>query len=263
MHYYKRNLGDYAKKCGRLSMLQHGSYTLLIDACYDREQFPTMSEAIDWTWASSKEEIEAVEFVLRRFFTEENGVYVQNRIKSEIAEFHSKATTNQRIAIERETKRKELSTKRAPVVQQSSTINEQVVNEAPPNQEPLTTNQEPIDTPIPPVGASQPSVSVKRQSAVSITTWLESIKAIGEKPIPADDSVFEYADKVGIPPEFLRLYWREFRERYSQKGSKRYTDWRKVFRNSVRGNWLKLWWVDSCGTYALTTTGKQAEMAAA
>ena len=46
MHYYKRNLGDYAKKAGRLSMLQHGSYTLLIDACYDREQFPTLEEAI-------------------------------------------------------------------------------------------------------------------------------------------------------------------------------------------------------------------------
>ena len=45
MHYYKRNLGDYAKKAGRLSMLEHGSYTLLIDACYDRERFPTICSA--------------------------------------------------------------------------------------------------------------------------------------------------------------------------------------------------------------------------
>ena len=76
MHYYKRNLGDYAKKAGRLSMLQHGSYTLLIDACYDREQFPTLEDAIEWTWASSKEEVEAVEFVLKRFFELEEGIYV-------------------------------------------------------------------------------------------------------------------------------------------------------------------------------------------
>ena len=133
MHYYKRNLGDYAKKAGRLSMLQHGSYTLLIDACYDREQFPTRDEAIEWTWASSTAEIEAVEFVLRKFFTLEAGVYVQKRIQEELHEYRQKAETNKRIATERETKRKANSTNRS-----------QDVNEAPPNHKPLTNNQEPI-----------------------------------------------------------------------------------------------------------------------
>ena len=112
MHYYKRNLGDYAKKAGRLTMLQHGSYTLLLDACYDREQFPTLAEAIDWTWASSTAEIEAVEFVLRKSFTLEGERYVQKRIQEEIEEYRTKAATNARIAKERETKRKENSTKR-------------------------------------------------------------------------------------------------------------------------------------------------------
>lgn len=133
MHYYKRNLGDYAKKAGRLSMLQHGSYTLLIDACYDREQFPTMDEAIEWTWASSATEIEAVEFVLRKFFTLEGGVYVQKRIQEEITEYRLKAETNKRIATERETKRKEKSTNRVPDV-----------NEPPPNHKPITNNHKPV-----------------------------------------------------------------------------------------------------------------------
>jgi uncharacterized protein YdaU (DUF1376 family) len=133
MHYYKRNLGDYAKKAGRLSMLQHGSYTLLIDACYDREQFPTLDEAIEWTWASTTEEIEAVTFVLRKFFTLDGDVYVQKRIQEEIDEYHSKSETNKRIATEREAKRRENSTKRA-----------RSVNEAPPNHKPLTINQEPL-----------------------------------------------------------------------------------------------------------------------
>lgn len=135
MHYYKRNLGDYAKKAGRLSMLQHGSYTLLIDACYDREQFPTLEDAIEWTWASSSAEIEAVEFVLRKFFTLESGVYVQKRIQEEIAEYRMKAETNKRIATERETNRKEKNTNREPVV-----------NEAPPNHKPITINQEPVES---------------------------------------------------------------------------------------------------------------------
>ena len=133
MHYYKRNIGDYAKKAGRLSMLQHGSYTLLIDACYDRETFPTIDEAIEWTWASSDTEVEAVKFVLSRFFTiDKDGCYVQDRILQELLEYHAKADTNKRIAIERETKRRENNTERVPSVDASS-----------PNHKPLTINQEP------------------------------------------------------------------------------------------------------------------------
>ena len=141
MHYYKKNIGDYAKKTGRLTMLQHGAYTLLIDSCYDRETFPTIDEAIEWTWASSTEEIEAVKFVLKKFFVYQNGLYVQNRIREELDNYHNNAETNKRIAIEREAKRREKRTKR-----------EQFVNEPPPNQEPLTINQEPNISICPPSG---------------------------------------------------------------------------------------------------------------
>lgn len=87
MHYYKRNIGDYAKKAGRLSILQHGVYNLLIDACYDREKFPTREEAMDWIWVSTPEEEIALDFVLRKFFDLENGVYIQKRIAEEIEEY--------------------------------------------------------------------------------------------------------------------------------------------------------------------------------
>jgi uncharacterized protein YdaU (DUF1376 family) len=136
MHYYKRNLGDYAKKAGRLSMLQHGAYTLLIDTCYDREQFPTEEEAIEWTWASTEAEIEAVKFVLKRFFTFENGVYIQNRIQEEIDLYHDKSEKNKQIAIERE----ELKRERARNVDNQARI----VQERAPNQEPITINHKPI-----------------------------------------------------------------------------------------------------------------------
>lgn len=129
MHYYKRNLGDYAKKAGRLTILQHGVYNLLIDACYDREQFPTLEEAMEWVWACSEEEKEAVKFVLSRFFVEqEDGTWLQKRINETITEYHGMCQNNKRIATEREEKR----TKRA-----------RSVDEAPPNHKPLTTNQEP------------------------------------------------------------------------------------------------------------------------
>lgn len=137
MHYYKRNIGDYAKKAGRLSMLEHGAYTLLIDACYDREQFPTLEEALDWAWARTEAEESAVKFVLSKFFTLIDGVYVQNRIKEELAEYKEKAETNTRIAKEREANRKK----------NKQTVNDscEKVHESSPNQEPITNNQEPIN----------------------------------------------------------------------------------------------------------------------
>jgi uncharacterized protein YdaU (DUF1376 family) len=144
MHYFKKNIGDYHKKAGRLSMLQHGALNLLMDSCYDRERFPTQDEALEWLWASSKDEIEAVEFVLCRFFDLEDGVYVQKRIQDELANYHKNAETNKRIAIERETKRREKRTNRAQSVDGSNTLE----HEAPPNQEPRTTNQEPIELPL-------------------------------------------------------------------------------------------------------------------
>lgn len=134
MHYYKKNIGDYHKKAGRLTMQQHGAYTLLMDSCYDREKFPTLDEAIDWCWASTEAEIEAVKFVLGKFFTLDDGVFVQERISDELDTYHKNSAINKRIAIERETKRKNKNTKRG-----------RSVDEPPPNQEPLTKNHKPLN----------------------------------------------------------------------------------------------------------------------
>ena len=141
MHYYKRNIGDYAKKAGRLSIIEHGVYNLLIDACYDRERFPTEEEAIDWVWARTDEEIDAVKFVLKKFFTLDGEVYVQTRIQEELNEYHAMSTRNAEIAQKREEKR----TGRQRSVNEASTKRERSVNETPPNQEPLTNNHKPID----------------------------------------------------------------------------------------------------------------------
>ncbi len=136
MHYFKLNIGDYHKKAGRLTMLEHGAYTLLLHACYDREKFPTKSEAIDWCWARSPDEVAAVEFVLAKFFTLEDDRYVQHRIKEEIDTFHAKSEKNKHIALEREAARR---TKRARNVDDSSPDK----HASPPNHKPITTNQEP------------------------------------------------------------------------------------------------------------------------
>ena len=94
MYYYKRHLGDYARKAGHLTMLEHGAYTLILDGYYDREQAPTKAEAIRWARARTQEEIAAVEVVLLEFFTEVNGRMQQNRVEEEFVIAESVATKN-------------------------------------------------------------------------------------------------------------------------------------------------------------------------
>jgi uncharacterized protein YdaU (DUF1376 family) len=137
MHYFSRNIGDYHKKAGRLNMLQHGAYTLLMDACYDRERFPTFEEAIEWCWASTPEEIAAVEFVLKKFFKVEDGLYVQGTIREEVQKYQENCLINKEIAIKREQAKRD---KKARTVIEACT-NE---HEPAPNHKPITNNQEPL-----------------------------------------------------------------------------------------------------------------------
>jgi uncharacterized protein YdaU (DUF1376 family) len=205
MHYYKRNIGDYAKKAGRLSLLEHGVYTLLIDACYDRERFPTLEEAIDWTWARSDDEVAAVKFVLARFFDLQDGVYVQNRIAEEIAHYHDNAEKNKRIALEREQKR----TNRTRTVNEASPD----VHEAPPNQEPRTTNQEPVTN----VKTRSPSGSRLSPDWVLPIEWQEWAEA--ERPDL----------EIGAVACQFRDYWIA---KAGKDGRK--MDWAATWRNWVR-----------------------------
>lgn len=148
MHYFTRNIGDYHKKAGRLSMLEHGAYTLLMDACYDREEFPTLEDALCWCWARSDEEVAAVKFVLAKFFTLEDGRYTQRRITDEIEAYRERAEKNKRVAREREaTRRANKEKKPAPVVNDSCTSGDDssTKRHLTNNQEPITKNQEPED----------------------------------------------------------------------------------------------------------------------
>jgi hypothetical protein len=114
-----------------------------------------------------------------------------------------------------------------------------------------------LNTPIPPDGG----LPSRKRSAIAFPTFLAECKAAGAKPIPDDDPVFAYAATVGIPHDFLRLQWLEFKARYSLPEAKRYKAWSTVFGKSVRGNWFRLWYATNDGGYALTTTGVQADNA--
>lgn len=90
------------------------------------------------------------------------------------------------------------------------------------------------------------------KSAISISTFLQNCDDAGEKRIPETDAVFDFAEKTGIPLEMIKVCWKHFVETNKQTG-KRQKDWRGAFRNCVKGNWYKLWFVEADGTVKETS----------
>lgn len=101
----------------------------------------------------------------------------------------------------------------------------------------------------------------EKTNPVLLQTYLAKCKAENQKPIPENDPVFQYTEKVGIPTEWVRLHWNIFKARHTEAGSKRQKSWSQTFRNSVQGNWYKVWYIQPDGTCVLSTVGKQAERA--
>lgn len=93
MHYYQKNIGDYAKKTGHLTALEHGVYNLLMDGYYDRERGPTKAEAERWARARTLEEKAAVAAILEEFFVLDGDEYTHVHILGEIAAYKKKAET--------------------------------------------------------------------------------------------------------------------------------------------------------------------------
>jgi len=70
VNFYKRFMADYAKKTARLTLAQHGAYTLLLDEIYTTEaglpcEFPELYRICR---AMTKPEQEAVKFVAETYF---------------------------------------------------------------------------------------------------------------------------------------------------------------------------------------------------
>lgn len=98
MHYYKRHLGDYAKKTAHLTPLEHGVYNLILDSYYDREQAPTLIEATRWARARTDDEKACVLGVLQEFFVQDSeGRYHQQRVEDELESYKKKATVNREV----------------------------------------------------------------------------------------------------------------------------------------------------------------------
>ena len=103
MNWYKRYIGDYARDTGHLTMLEHGAYTLCLDAFYatakplprDRQRLCRLLRI------ESQSERRAVLKVLTEFWTETPDGWTNKRGNREILRAKRQASVNQDIASRR------------------------------------------------------------------------------------------------------------------------------------------------------------------
>lgn len=94
MNFYKRHIGDYIKKAGHLTLLEHGVYARLMDVYYTREAGIPEDKAARLIGARTKEELQALANVLDEFFTLVDGLWTQGRCEEEIGNASEKAEKN-------------------------------------------------------------------------------------------------------------------------------------------------------------------------
>jgi hypothetical protein len=114
------------------------------------------------------------------------------------------------------------------------------------------------DAATPPAGERKKKTKLP---AGTLSDYLASRKA-QSLPVFDNEDLFErYADKLGMPMDYVYLAWQRFQFEHTE-GNRRTTaqsSWSLTFLNCLRNNWYKLWWHDGSG-WSLTTAGKQAQL---
>lgn len=121
--------------------------------------------------------------------------------------------------------------------------------------------KEEAKAPLTPQGGTSPKERKPKSEKTGLAEFLQTCRDAGEEAIPEGDAVFAYAERIGLPSEFVSLAWAWFKARYAEKRQAGVKGWRQTFRNAVESNWPKYWFQADDGSWQLTTAGKQAKAA--
>jgi len=258
MNFYPFHLGDYAAHTRHLTLMEDLAYRRMLDLYYTNEQALPADPAKVARLIGMRDHMQEVTDILAEFFVKTDAGHTSARCDREIELYRAKAERAKSANKSRWNAKQAAEGAKDDLKSDTKSDLKSDADQLP------TNNQEPEPEehpPIPPEGGNpvEQDEEPKRKAAVSLKTFLEECRKAGVQPIPNDDAVFAYADKVKLPHDFLALQWKEFKDRYQQPDAKRYKAWRTVFRKSVQCNWLKLWYIAGDGSYALTTAGQQAQ----
>jgi uncharacterized protein YdaU (DUF1376 family) len=98
LNFYKHHLGDYAKKTAALSVTQHGAYLLMLHHFYATEEpLPVGRDLYRLLRADSKPERDAIDFIVAKFWRQEEGGLVNDRALEEIQHAAHQRTVNREV----------------------------------------------------------------------------------------------------------------------------------------------------------------------
>ncbi|MGN2244913.1 YdaU family protein [Frateuria sp. GZRR33] len=251
--YMQLYVADYLADTAHLSAEENGAYLLLIFNYWQRgHALSNASERLANVARLSSERWAEIKPKLAEFFTIDGDTWTHDRIEADLAAVAAKSTKAKAAGATGGSKRvanaKQTLGERSTDADQTSSHTDTDTD----------TEDKSKSAGADLLGASKGNPEGRKSSATEIDTWLRSLDG---DAIPADDPIFSYAENAGIPLDFLELSWHRFVEDMRERG-KRQKDWRAHYRNAVKGNWLKLWWLQD-GEYRLTTAGEQARRARA
>jgi uncharacterized protein YdaU (DUF1376 family) len=198
LNYYRRYVGDYLRDTSRLSMLEHGAYTLLLDYYYadelplpiDRNEIYTMVRAM--TPADRK----AVDKVLDRYFVLADDGYRNNRADEELgvatvvieaSRENGKKGGRPKTQKQTHNETQTQTQKETQNITQSKTQTETktVTREEPTNNHPPTTNHHPPASSLQPPAKQQRANAVagsKNEDVAQLAGWLRAAGLTGANP---------------------------------------------------------------------------------
>lgn len=232
MNYYRRYSGDYLKKTARLSILEHGAYSLLLDYYYaDEEPLPADHEEIyRIVRALSPPERKAIDKVLGLYFALRADGYHNERADEEIA-IAQPAIEAARINGKRGGRPPKNPTRNPPDTPEENPAGYDT-------QEPtgLEAGIEPPTTILqppafePPTSNPQPKSEARKRRAAPAKTALPDGFSVSER-------VRKWAEEKG----FARLdeHLENFLSKCRAKGYT-YADWDEGFMGAIRDDWAGL-----------------------
>lgn len=272
MNFYPFHIGDYVSATRHLSWDEDGAYRRLLDTYYTMEKpLPADVKACcRLVMAQTDSQREAVKTVLEEFFILTPAGWVNTRADAEIANLKERQQAARNKANKRWHKPGTDSSNAVAMPQHE----EEHAAASNPHAKAMLPVPVPVPVPIstlrvegacaPPLPEPAKPAKPKRRKSAELTfdEFAADCRATNTPAIPDGDPIQDYAAKAGITPEMMRLCWQAFRERYSGTDKKQ-ADWRAHFRNGVRANWFRIWYVAENGEVHLTTVGKITEKVAA
>jgi len=263
-------VADYQADTAYLTTEQHGAYLLMLMAYWRNGPIPDNNQIIASITRQTPDAWSITRAVLEPFFEVAGGVWVHKRVEQE----YDRAKRNRAVAHDRAAKAAAARWGKNDAQAMLQALPKDMLEKCP-SPSPTTSQSKATSKakeppvfpqvgqasgePSAPSGGEKPekrkSVGKKPKPAKTITEWLDDCKANGVQAIGPDDPIRQWADDAGIPDSMMRLAWLVFVDRWKAKKSQK--DWPAVFRNAIRDNWLKLWYVDGDNQYRLTTAGIQ------